>query len=183
MPTTRLTQGACAGTLTCETRHLALITGTRVFRRRRRLSVDVVLFLTGWEAEDAAAAHGDESPPPNDYYIVNDTPTVREFPVEPGIGVHVVVNPDGTTNPDGYELPLADWIAAITGPAAPLYLADAYGSLSPGRTTPSRRSRLSGSRESRPSDVRGLSVPTGVRVEPRWPRGPRRPAPPRTRRP
>ena len=55
MPTTRLTQGACTGTLTCETRHLALITGTRVFRRRRRLSVDVVLFLTGWEAEDAAA--------------------------------------------------------------------------------------------------------------------------------
>ena len=126
MVTTHLTHGACACTVTCETRHLALITGTRFHRRRRLLSVDFVLFLTGWEAEDAAAARGDESPPPNDYYIVNDATTVREFPVQAGIDVHVVVNPDGTTNTEGYDLPLADWIDAITGPDAALYLSTAY---------------------------------------------------------
>lgn len=126
MATTVLTHGACTCTLTCDTRHLALVRSTRVRRRRRQLSVDFVLFLTGWEAADAATAHGDESPPPNDYYIVNDTTTVREFPVQAGIEVHVVVNPDGTTNADGYNLPLLDWISAITGPDAALYLANAY---------------------------------------------------------
>ncbi len=126
MVTTRLTQGACSCTVACETRHLAYVTGTRLHRRRRRLSVDFVLFLTGWEAADAAAARGDESPPPNDYYIVNDTPTIREFPVQAGIDVRVVVNPDGTTNTEGYDLPLADWIDAITGPDAAQYLANAY---------------------------------------------------------
>ncbi|MGB7964344.1 MAG: hypothetical protein WCF12_15490 [Propionicimonas sp.] len=126
MTTTRTSNGACACTVTCDTRHLAIVKSTRIHRRRRHLSVDFVLFLTGWEAADAATAHGDESPPPNDYYILNDTTTVREFPVLVGIDVHVVVNPDGTTNPDGYNLPLSDWIAAITGPDAALYLANAY---------------------------------------------------------
>nr|NLI51234.1 hypothetical protein [Propionibacterium sp.] len=126
MATTRLTQGPCACTVTYESRHLAYITGTRIHRRRRRLSVDFVLFLTGWEAEDAAAARGDESPPPNDYYIVNDTPTIREFSVQLGIDVHVVVNPDGTANPEGYPMPLAEWIDAITGPDAALYRSNAY---------------------------------------------------------
>jgi len=126
MTTASITHGACVCTVTCDSRHLALVESTRIHRRRRRLSVDFVLFLTGWEAADAAAARGDESPPPNDYYIVNDTTTLREFPVRAGIDVRVVVNPDGTTNPDGYDVPLADWIAAITGPDAALYLANAY---------------------------------------------------------
>lgn len=126
MTTANITHGPCVCTVTCESRHLALVESTRIHRRRRRLRVDFVLFLTGWEAADAAAARGDESPPPNDYYIVNDTTTLREFPVRAGIDVRVVVNPDGTTNPDGYDVSLADWIAAITGPDAALYLANAY---------------------------------------------------------
>lgn len=126
MVTTRLTLGDWACTVSCDVRHLALVKSTRIRRRRRHVSVDFVLFLTGWEAADAAAARGDESPPPNDYYIVNDTTTVREFPVQSGIDVQVVVNPDGTTDPEGHDLPLDDWIAAITGPDASLYLANAY---------------------------------------------------------
>ena len=126
LPTTRFTKDACVCTVTCEARHLAYVKSTRSRRRHRHISVDFVLFLTGWEAEDAAAARGDESPPPNDYYIVNDTTTVREFPVQAGIAVRVVVNPDGTTNPDGYDLPLDEWIAAITGSDAAMYLANAY---------------------------------------------------------
>jgi hypothetical protein len=35
--------------------------------------------LTGEAAADAATAHGDESPPPNDYYIVSDDPALRTF--------------------------------------------------------------------------------------------------------
>lgn len=126
MPTSRVAQGACVCTVTCETRHLAYVRSTRRRHRVRFLSVDFVLFLTGWEAADAAAARGDESPPPNDYYIVNDSTVEREFAVRPGIDVHVVVNPDGTTNPEGYDIPVGDWVDAITGPDADLYLSNAY---------------------------------------------------------
>ena len=37
--------------------------------------------LSGDDAATAATAHGDESPPPNDYYIVNDNPKLRDFTV------------------------------------------------------------------------------------------------------
>ena len=42
-----------------------------------RLSFDRALFLSGKEADKAAAAHGDETPVPNDYYIVNDNKQLR----------------------------------------------------------------------------------------------------------
>ena len=42
-----------------------------------RLSFDRALFLTGDAANKAAAAHGDETPVPNDYYIVNDNKLLR----------------------------------------------------------------------------------------------------------
>jgi uncharacterized membrane protein len=45
------------------------------------LTFDLAYFLTGEEAAQAAADHGDESPPPNDYYIVNDNPRLRTMPV------------------------------------------------------------------------------------------------------
>ena len=42
-----------------------------------RLQWDRATFLTGDAANEAAAAHGDESPVPNDYYIVNDNAKLR----------------------------------------------------------------------------------------------------------
>jgi hypothetical protein len=42
-----------------------------------RLKWDRATFLTGEAANKAAAAHGDETPVPNDYYIVNDNPKLR----------------------------------------------------------------------------------------------------------
>jgi hypothetical protein len=42
---------------------------------------DLAEFLTDQAAADAAAAHGDESPPPNGYYIVNDNPRLRTMPM------------------------------------------------------------------------------------------------------
>lgn len=40
---------------------------------------DLAYFLTGDAATEAAEAHGDEAPPPNDYYIVNDNPKLRHL--------------------------------------------------------------------------------------------------------
>lgn len=90
------------------------------------LTIDYVLFLSGPEANAAATAHGDESPPPNDYYVVNDNPKLREFPIQPGIPVTVVSNDDGTSDAQGHTITLAQWVAALSGPAADVYKASIY---------------------------------------------------------
>jgi hypothetical protein len=54
------------------------------------LTVDLAYFYTGQEAADQAKAHGDESPPPNGYYIVNDNPKVRTVPVSPTVVVRYI---------------------------------------------------------------------------------------------
>ncbi|HEX6330998.1 MAG TPA: hypothetical protein VF129_06885 [Actinomycetota bacterium] len=41
------------------------------------LEFDLAYFYTGDEANEIAAERGDETPVPNDYYIVNDNPRVR----------------------------------------------------------------------------------------------------------
>jgi pyruvate/2-oxoglutarate dehydrogenase complex dihydrolipoamide acyltransferase (E2) component len=46
-----------------------------------QIVIDYVQVLGGAEANAAAAAHGDETPVPNDYYVVNDNPKLRTFPV------------------------------------------------------------------------------------------------------
>ena len=51
------------------------------------LTFDLALFLTDQAAIDAAAAHGDETPPPNGYYIVNDNPKLRTLPVAPSVTI------------------------------------------------------------------------------------------------
>ena len=118
-------------------RQLAIVTGTSSEGGTRYLRVDDIEMLTGTEAGAAAAAHGDESPPPNDYYIVNDDPTVREVPVAADATVRVVVNADGTVNPTGYGVSLADWVASITGPSSEAYLANPYWLASKGGTVTS----------------------------------------------
>ena len=42
------------------------------------LRFDRAVLLNGKAADDASAAHGGESPVPNDYYIQNDNPRLRE---------------------------------------------------------------------------------------------------------
>lgn len=90
------------------------------------LTIDYVLFLSGPEANAAATAHGDESPPPNDYYVVNDNPKLRQFPIQPGIPVSVVTNDDGTSDAEGHTITLAQWVAALSGPAGEVYKASIY---------------------------------------------------------
>ena len=73
---------------------------------------DLACFFTGDEANQQAAARGDEVPVPNDVYIVNDNPGTRDVPVDPSA-----------------ELLLIDWNACCeTGPGAQLdALASALG--------------------------------------------------------
>ena len=54
------------------------------------VSADYVQFLTGAEAAAQATAHGDESPPPNGYYILNDTALLRELPVAATANVRIM---------------------------------------------------------------------------------------------
>jgi len=104
----------------------AIITAVDTSGSTVRLEVDYIQFLTGKEAADAATAHGDESPPPNDYYIVNDNPALREFPVQEGISVLTVVNDDGTSDPAGHTLTLDEWVDRITGPNADAFRSSFY---------------------------------------------------------
>jgi hypothetical protein len=55
-----------------------------------RMTFDLAEFLTGDAAAEAAAEHGDESPPPNDYYIVNDNPRLRTLPVAPDAELRIL---------------------------------------------------------------------------------------------
>ena len=54
------------------------------------LVFDLAYFLTGDEANQAAAEHGDEVPVPNDYYIVNDNPKLRTLQVASNVKIRVI---------------------------------------------------------------------------------------------
>ena len=45
------------------------------------IEFDLACWFTGQAAVDAAAEDGEESPPPNDYYVRNDNPTLRSLGV------------------------------------------------------------------------------------------------------
>jgi hypothetical protein len=62
------------------------------------VTFDLAYFYTGEEAAEVAAERGDESPPPNDYYIVNDNPRLRTVPVA-----------------DDAELRILDWANCCEG--------------------------------------------------------------------
>ncbi|MBA4370992.1 MAG: hypothetical protein C0418_05365 [Coriobacteriaceae bacterium] len=51
------------------------------------LVLDYAQMLSGKAAADAAAARGEESPPPNDYFIVNDNPKLRTLQAASGAKV------------------------------------------------------------------------------------------------
>lgn len=79
--------------------------------------LDYAEYLTGKKAADAAKARGDESPPPNDYYIVNDNTKLRTFKISPDAKVRLVSNPDGTSDPAGYEATVEQWAGHFAAPS------------------------------------------------------------------
>ena len=104
----------------------AFVTSARVTGGVTYVTLDYIQFLVGDEAAEAAAAHGDESPPPNDYYIINDNPKLREYPVQQGITVEVLYTADQTFVLEGVTISLADWTAGITGPMQNYYTSTYY---------------------------------------------------------
>ena len=55
------------------------------------ITFDLIQFFTGEAAAKAAAEDGQESPPPNDYYIRNVNPRLRTLPVQSGAPITVNV--------------------------------------------------------------------------------------------
>lgn len=54
------------------------------------LDFDLACFYVGDAAVAQAAAHNDESPPPNDYYLVNDATTIRRLDVAANVTAYRV---------------------------------------------------------------------------------------------
>ena len=71
-------------------RHFVFIKSMDVSTDPATMVFDLGYFLTGDAANEAAAAHGDETPVPNDYYIVNDNPLLRTLPIAPDVDVQVI---------------------------------------------------------------------------------------------
>jgi len=75
-------------------------------RGEESLDFDLACWFTGNAATQAAAEDGEESPPPNDYYVRNANPDTREVPV--GELVEVTFYPDGDPE-NSSEIDYDDW--------------------------------------------------------------------------
>jgi hypothetical protein len=64
-------------------KNFAFIRSVDVSASPPTVTYDLAYFLTGDAATRAAMDHGDEAPPPNDYYIVNDNPKLRTVALAP----------------------------------------------------------------------------------------------------
>jgi hypothetical protein len=67
------------------THQATFITKTGTAGGAHTMTFDYVQFLTGSDAIKAATAHGDTVE--NDYYVVNDNPKLRTFPVASGVTI------------------------------------------------------------------------------------------------
>ncbi|PIE31984.1 MAG: hypothetical protein CSA55_04420 [Ilumatobacter coccineus] len=67
-------------------------------------------FYVGDNATLAAAQDGEESPPPNDYYVRNDSSVTRVIPIAPTITVTALNN---ANNP--ISVSYADWLSQRVG--------------------------------------------------------------------
>jgi hypothetical protein len=64
---------------------------------QQTITFDLIQFFAGEAATKAAAEDGQESPPPNDYYIRNVNPRLRTLPVRSGAPITVNVLAAGST--------------------------------------------------------------------------------------
>jgi hypothetical protein len=78
------------------------------------LVLDLGYFLTGHDANDAAAEAGVETPVPNDYYIVNDNPKLRTVPIAGDAEVRYIPTNSCCDLQEGH---LSAWIDSINGAA------------------------------------------------------------------
>lgn len=73
---------------------------------------DLACYFTGQDAAIAAAEDGEESPPPNDYYIRNTNKTVRTLQVDPP--ADVIWYPDAGDPGSETTTDYADWVEAVS---------------------------------------------------------------------
>lgn len=76
------------------------------------LVLDLAYFLTGDDANEAAAEHGNETPVPNGYFIVNDNPKLRTVPLSSSATVTYI---PVEACCDGQEGDLAAWADSVNG--------------------------------------------------------------------
>jgi hypothetical protein len=79
-------------------------------RRNDSLDFDLACWFAGDAAIQASAEDGEESPPPNDYYVRNSNPDIREVPV--GESVEVAFFPDGDPA-NVIEIDYDEWAAMV----------------------------------------------------------------------
>jgi hypothetical protein len=60
---------------------------------------DLAYYYTGDEANQVAASRGDETPVPNDSYVVNDNPKLRLVPLADHFSVRYLPEGSGLTDP------------------------------------------------------------------------------------
>ena len=76
-----------------------------------QLQYDLAYFLTGDEANQAAADRGLETPVPNDYFIVNDNPKLRLTPLEGVYSVKYIPEGSGLSTPvKAHEAQFLGWM-------------------------------------------------------------------------
>jgi hypothetical protein len=80
---------------------------------RRTITFDLIQFFTGDEAAKAAAEDGEESPPPNDYYIRNVNPRLRTLPVRADAPITVNVLAAQSTGSATKDVPVT--LAKLAG--------------------------------------------------------------------
>ncbi|HWD45116.1 MAG TPA: hypothetical protein VHM23_15670 [Actinomycetota bacterium] len=73
----------------------------------RTVTFDLVQYFSGDAATKAAAEDGEESPPPNDYYVRNVNPRLRTLPVTPDAHLTLTGVTLGSGGADGTEVDLA----------------------------------------------------------------------------
>jgi hypothetical protein len=81
--------------------------------RDTEIDFDLACWFTGDAAAMAAAEDGEESPPPNDYYVRNVNPHLRTIPVAASAEVSWLPNPGDPTTQE--RLSYADWMTASEG--------------------------------------------------------------------
>jgi hypothetical protein len=79
------------------------------------LDFDLACWFTGDAAAQAAAEDGEESPPPNDYYVRNVNPALRTLDVAPSAQVTWLPNPGDPSTET--TVTYADWLVGRTGRA------------------------------------------------------------------
>lgn len=76
------------------------------------IEFDLACWFVGEAAVEAAAEDGEESPPPNDYYVRNDNPLLRSIPVPPDL--EVIWYPTGDPTSEA-TVAFSDWVDGVIG--------------------------------------------------------------------